>query len=177
MVCRVPRYEPAVISLLALSSFALAATPEPIVTHTLARDPTGIGVGAMLGLPTGLSLAFKPKLEGFSAAGTVGWEASTGTFALGADVIYTLSTLHSPEIEDFSFPIYVGLGPRFRLGPPHSAYAPPVAALRVPLGMSFYHEGVPLEAFLEGAPGLGIYPRVQATFDIVLGGRFYLPGF
>lgn len=161
---------------LLLLPLARAVTPAPVVTHSLERDPQGIGIGAMVGLPTGLSLAWKPKLNGFSAAGTVGWDFSTGTFAVGADAIYTLATLHSPEIEEFSFPFYIGLGPRLRLGPWSSAYRPPVLALRVPLGMAFYHEGVPVEGFIEGAPGIGMIPRVQATFDIVIGGRFYVGG-
>lgn len=163
---------------LLLLPLARAVTPAPVVTHSLERDPQGIGIGAMVGLPTGLSLAWKPKLHGFSGAGTVGWDFSTGTLAVGADAIYTLATLHSPEIEEFSFPFYIGLGPRLRLGPGVSAigYSPPILALRVPLGMAFYHEGVPVEGFLEAAPGIGMVPIVKATFDIVIGGRFYVGG-
>ena len=161
-------------SLLLLLPLAHAVTPAPVATQTLERDPTGVGIGAMIGLPTGLPLSWKPRLEGFSAAGTVAWDFSTGTFAVGADAIYTLATLHSPDIKAFSFPVYIGVGPRLRLGPWTSAYRPPIVALRVPLGMAFYHEGVPVEGFLEAAPGIGMVPRVQATFDIVIGGRFYL---
>ncbi len=152
-----------------------APAPEPVTTTRIGRDPDGIGIGAMLGLPTGLSLAYKPKLDGVWADAAVAWDFSTGTLAVHAEVMYTLATLHSPDIEEFSFPLYVGVGPRFRLGPPISAYAPSIFALRVPIGMAFYHEGVPVEGFLEAAVGLGVIPRVRGEFDVAIGGRFYLP--
>ncbi|MSP57056.1 MAG: hypothetical protein EXR69_15875, partial [Myxococcales bacterium] len=161
------------------------AGPRPArssVPPSLERDPSGLGIGAALGLPTGLSASWRPKLAGAWFQGGLGWDFSTGTLAVGGDVLYTLATLHAPDIQEFSFPVYVGAGPRFRLGTAVSAYAPPVVALRLPLGMCFYHEGVPVEGYFEMAPGIGFIPHssspadVRGTFDVVLGGRFYLPG-
>ena len=126
----------------AAPSSTATAPPAVVVTHSLERDPSGIGIGAALGLPTGLSVAFKPTVSGVWVQGALGWDFSSGTLATGGEVLYTLATLHAPDIEEFSFPVYVGVGPRFRLGTAVSAYAPPVFAIRLPLGMCFYHEGV-----------------------------------
>ncbi len=159
-----------------------AAADRPVEHNTLARSPDGIGIGAMLGLPIALSVAWKPHLEGVWGQGQFGWDFTSGTMAAGADVLYTLTTLHAPDIQDFSFPFYVGVGPRLRLGVSTSIYAPSAIALRVPVGMCFYHTAVPIEGFLEAAPSIGLAPglgeklnRWRGGFDFVIGGRFFLP--
>jgi hypothetical protein len=41
--------------------------------------------------------------------------------------------------------------------------------------MGMIHDGVPLEGFVELAPGLLFYPETSFLFDAALGLRFYLP--
>lgn len=162
--------------LLTFCALALAESPATISTKPNLRDPEGFGVGVVLGLPMGVTFAYKPQLLGFFGQATVGWEFTTGTLAVQADAAYTFVTLHSKEIEAFSFPFYVGVGPRLRLLTATSAYAPPVFGVRVPIGLGFYHDGVPIEGFLELTPVVGLAPRPRAAFDVVLGGRWYVGG-
>ena len=139
----------------------------------------GVGVGVMIGLPIGASASYKPSLKGMWFDGALGWDSATQSAAIHVEVLYTMATMHSPEIEAISFPFYIGVGPRFRISGPTSAtdtgYAPSNLAVRIPLGMAFYHEGVPIEGFVEIAPGIGMLPRPRGTFDAAIGGRFYLP--
>ena len=154
--------------------------PKPTPADSkIIRDPVGIGVGVAIGLPIGASVSYKNHLDGMWFDGALGWDSATQSAAIHLDVLYTLATLHSPDIEEISFPFYIGIGPRFRISSPTSGtstgYAPSNLAIRIPLGMAFYHEGVPIEGFVEIAPGVGMLPRPRGTFDIAIGGRFYLP--
>lgn len=64
---------------------------------------------------------------------------------------------------------YVGIGGRVGVAESDEA----LLGLRIPLGLSFQLNGVPLEIFLEVAPGLGIIPRTRALVDGGVGVRFY----
>lgn len=44
---------------------------------------------------------------------------------------------------------------------------------RIPLGFSYLAKEAPLDAFLEVAPGLALWPSAEFTLDIVLGAHFY----
>jgi hypothetical protein len=64
---------------------------------------------------------------------------------------------------------YVGVGGRLGVAESDDA----LLGIRIPLGLAFHFNGVPLEIFLEVAPGLGILPRTRALVDAGLGVRFY----
>jgi hypothetical protein len=140
------------------------------------RDVKGFGLGIVLGLPTGVSMAYRPGGRAWYDGG-VAWSFDNGTLHVHGDVLYTLADLRTDDIPDVDFPVYLGVGPRLRLGDsPYVAGNDPVElGVRVPIGMAFMHDGVPLEAFLELAPGVDVYPRTQAIFDVAIGGRYYFP--
>jgi hypothetical protein len=171
---------------LTLLSAALAqsAGPPPVlweddrgiqtVPSAFGHPVGGFGVGVFLGLPTGISAAYRPEGRAWFDAG-VGWAFDRNTLDLHADVLYTLAEPRTDDIPDVRFPFWIGLGPRARLGdtpetPGSAAFA---LAARVPLGMSVVHDALPLEAFVELTPGLGLYPTFFAMFDVGVGARYY----
>lgn len=141
------------------------------------RAAEGWGLGIILGIPTGVSAAYRPKGRAHYAA-ALAWSFDKGTLHTHIDAYLTVIDLRTEEVPDMRFPIYVGVGPRMRIG--DSPYTEEDEGLfdlgvRIPFGMSFVHDDVPLEAFLEVAPGIGIYPSTRAIFDVALGGRYYFP--
>lgn len=156
----------------------LAPESEPAeIPPGLDREATGFGLGILLGVPTGFSFAWRPETGRAWYDGAVAWSFDRGTFDVHADVLLTLADLRTEEIPDVRFPVWIGVGPRFRLGDSPFTVEDEIVALgvRVPVGMSFIHDGLPFEAFLELAPGIGLYPSTRAFFDVALGGRFYFP--
>lgn len=164
-----------------LVPFALATEAPPYPeggsttpTGPLAHPAEGFGVGIILGLPTGISLGWRG--DGpvhYDAA--LAWSFDRGTLALHADALFTVANMRTDDIPDTTWPVYVGVGPRIRVGEdqvPASDSTVSLAA-RVPVGLAVLHDGLPLEAFLELAPGVQVFPATVMTFDIAIGVRFY----
>ena len=152
--------------------------PAPSLLH---RNPVGFGAGFVVGLPTGLSFAYRKDGSPIWFDAALAWRFDNGGgLLLQGDVEWTLATLHSPEWEDIHFPVYVGVGPRFlsNVGPGVTNNgSDDYLGLRVPVGMSVYHTDVPLEGFLELGPVIKLFPTTGVGFDIVVGARFYFgPG-
>lgn len=155
-------------------SFKIPPPEEPMLN----RDIGGFGLGLLLGLPTGLSAAWRPAEGRVYYDGALAWGFDGGMLHIHGDVLLILADLRTDEIEDVHFPVYLGLGPRIRLeDKSRNEYQQEVSRLgvRVPIGMSFVHDGVPLEAFLELAPGIGLFPAIDGTFDVAIGARYYFP--
>jgi hypothetical protein len=153
--------------------------PEPVHPAkgtTLDREAKGYGLGLIIGLPTGLSGAYRPGGRAWYDA-ALAWSFDRGTLQTHFDVELTLVDLRTEDIPDIHFPVYLGVGPRIHLGDsPYTLHEELVElGVRVPVGMGFIHDGLPLEAFVEVAPGLDIYPATVAICDVALGGRFYFP--
>lgn len=160
--------------LLSLTSLALAASPIPDTAFT--RNPEGVGIGLILGAPTGVSLAWRPGGR-FMVDGGVAWSFSAtgkGWAQLHTDVCIDLADLRTADLPDMHFPIWIGAGPRARLGD-GTGYDAFNLAIRVPVAMGFWHDDVPVEGFVELAPGIGIFPSTEFTMDAAVGVRFYMP--
>jgi hypothetical protein len=168
-------------------AFAQEGGPPPVVLQDSERvfqtgDPVlghparGWGVGVLLGIPTGISVARRETGRAWYDA-AIAWSFDRGTLDLHADILITLADLRSDDIADMTFPVWIGVGPRARFGDSPYTSTDEVVALgvRVPLGMSFIHAALPLEGFLEFAPGLGLLPSTTPFFDVAIGARYYLP--
>jgi hypothetical protein len=151
-----------------------------LAVDMLHRDPVGVGVGLVLGLPTGFSGAWHREGSPIFFDGAIAWSVDRGNsaFLTQASVLFTLSELTTADWSDILFPIYLGVGPRLSIGSAisnqsRSAYL----GVRVPVGMAIYHRNLPLEGFLELAPGIHVIPDTLFFFDIGIGARFYFgPG-
>lgn len=141
----------------------------------LARDAEGFGVGIILGAPTGLSLGWRPG-SALTYDAAVAWSFARGSLSTHFDVRTDIADAGNKDFPDTSFPIYVGVGPRLRLG---DAVADGQDAdfdlgIRVPVGMGIIHDNVPIEGFIELVPGVGLYPETTFLFDAALGIRMYI---
>jgi hypothetical protein len=167
--------------LASLASPALAAPSHTEVeakTRTLLqRDATGLGVGVILGAPTGLSLAWQPATSKLSYDGAVAWSFARPGLAVHADLRVELSDQVTPDIPDTHFRLTAGVGPRVRLGDPpgDASDAALDIGIRVPIALNIAHEDFPLEGFLELAPGMAVFPETGFLFDGAAGFRFYVP--
>lgn len=143
-------------------------------------SPRQFGLGGILGAPTGVSgkLFFAPEHALDFAVG-VGW-LSGPNFHVHADYLFHLELTRTRH---FDLPLYVGVGGRFTFwfdegnhgywGKKADTDHRVGAAVRVPVGIAFHLNDVPLDPFLELVPGLGIFPGIGFTFDAAIGVRYY----
>jgi hypothetical protein len=151
------------------------ALPLPAVAETpisLAEGPQGVGVGIIIGEPTGLSATW--RRDGPSTfAGAVAWSVPDSRLHLHVDYLYQIVSFRDPAAPVVEFPVYVGVGPRLHLGDGVSSrYS--MLGVRVPVGLGVQASAVPVEGFFELAPVLGLYPSTRMDFDAALGVRVYL---
>jgi hypothetical protein len=152
------------------------AASEQARPPLLARDAEGFGVGIILGAPTGLSLGWRPG-NALTYDAAVAWSFARGSLSTHFDVRMDIADAGNDDFPDTSFPIYVGVGPRLRLGDvvADGQDADFDLGIRVPVGMGIIHDNVPIEGFVELVPGVGLYPETAFLFDAALGIRMYFP--
>jgi hypothetical protein len=161
---------------------ALLATLAHAKEDAFTRNPEGVGLGILLGAPTGFSFAWRPGGR-FMVDGGIAWSFSAipggvSSYAqVHSDFCLDLADLRTAEIPDMHFPVWVGVGPRLHFGG-GSGYEAFNAAARIPFGMGFWHDKLPIEGFVELAPGIGVYPTTEFVMDAAIGVRFFiaLPG-
>ena len=125
----------------------------------------GIGVGVILGNPTGLSAKMwtseKTALDAAAAWSFLG----EGYIHMHADFL-----LHSYAIDvaQGALPVYFGLGGRVRLG------ADTRIGVRVPLGIAYQFEDAPFDVFFEIAPILDLLPATDFDVNGAIGLRYFL---
>lgn len=160
----------ALVGALALLLAARPARAEPPVT--LSDDATGFGLGLIVGEPTGVSASFRREGPStFDAA--VAWSVPEERFHMHADYLYQVVSFRDPAAPTVEFPVFVGVGPRLRLGGGNRT-ASSIIALRVPVGLNIVPTDFPVEGFIELVPVLGLYPATMMDFDAALGVRVYL---
>jgi hypothetical protein len=126
-----------------------------------AQQRSGIGLGFMAGEPTGIS-AISWLGRGNALDLVVAWAfGGEGSFYLHTDYQY-----HS--FVDRPLTVFVGLGGYIRLADN------PVLGFRVPLGLTWLFQDVPLDFFVEVAPGMSLVPATDFSIQGGIGFRFYL---
>lgn len=144
-------------------------SPSPI---TLAERPEGLGVGVLLGAPTGLSVAYRFDDPRHAVAAGLAWSVSSRDVQLHLDYQLVLQRYESEEVDTVDFPLYVGVGARFRAG--DSPYKnDPNLGLRVPFGVAVHPKTLPFEGFVEVAPIVGLFPDTTVYVDAAFGARVY----
>ncbi|MBM4390821.1 MAG: hypothetical protein FJ090_06835 [Deltaproteobacteria bacterium] len=140
------------------------------------RDPEGIGMGIFLGGPTGFSAAWRPGGTWggrFWVDGAMAW--SFASFAqVHADACLDLADLRTSDIPNTHFPVWLGAGPRLRIGS-GTGYDSVNLGIRVPIAMGVWHDKVPIEGWAELVPVVGVWPRTEMGFDGGIGARVYIP--
>jgi hypothetical protein len=125
----------------------------------------GFGVGIILGDPTGLS--FKDWMGPTTAIDA----AAAWSFDREDSFHFHLDYL----VHDFDFlktsqgrlPVYYGIGGRIRLEDKTRI------GIRIPVGLCYIFEDVPLDLFSELGPILELIPRTEFTLSASIGLRYY----
>lgn len=174
-----PRLILVVLTLAAMATTALAR-PRPSRGRRFDANKT-FGLGLMLGAPTGLSGKYfvAPDRAIDFGVGAIGYYRGRDGLHLHADYLWHPVSLASTE--PFELPFYVGIGARlFDFG--CDGCNDNIAALgaRVPFGIAFDFNNVPMDVFLELAVVVDVfvndYPnhdRIGADLNGAVGFRFY----
>ena len=147
-------------------SLALLAAASP------ARAQEGLGLGIIVGEPTGLSL--KNWLTGSTAFDlALAWSfADEGSFHIHGD--YLIHKYDLFKVDKGKLPLYYGVGARVRArngGPGENDDVN--LGIRIPVGLSYLFQNDPFDLFLEVVPILDLTPETDVTLNASLGGRYY----
>ncbi|MDY0004034.1 MAG: DUF3996 domain-containing protein [Polyangia bacterium] len=161
----------------ALGCFGLSSVPAQASEIGSNRK---IGIGGMLGAPTGLSLKvyFNPRHALDFGLGVGYWGGATV-------LVHGDYKLHFPLVRapDFDLPLYFGVGAKLTLWftdhdhrywgswGGHDGYVG--VGIRVPVGIAFNLNRIPLDFFLEVVPGVGLFPGIGFFVDGAIGVRYY----
>jgi hypothetical protein len=122
------------------------------------------GVGAVFGEPTGISGKYWVSQQN-AIDGALAWSfRGDGFFHIHADYLW-----HYPDAIRSSerFPLYVGIGGLIRFDTPARL------GVRLPLGIAWWPRGIPLDVFLEIAPGLNLTPATEFGLNGGIGVRYF----
>jgi hypothetical protein len=126
-----------------------------------------LGVGLMVGAPTGLSLkAWQDSIHAIDVG--LGWTAEHNeSFHLHADYLFHDFSVFKPGTG--RMPLYYGVGGTISRKSGDNTHV----GIRVPFGISYFVAKSPLEIFGELAPRADLSPSSHFTVDAALGIRFY----
>ncbi len=146
-----------------------------ISASAFAQDRLGLGV--MLGEPTGFSMKYWIDEE-YAVDAAAGWSFwDEDGFQLHADFLWhNFEWLH-PEGVSGKLPVYFGVGGRLKFQEDngrHDDNDHTVFGIRAPVGISYLFEGKPFEVFAEIAPILDVTPDVELNFSLAVGMHFYV---
>ena len=126
------------------------------------RGPLGLGL--ILGEPTGISAKlWLGDLHAVDAA--VAWSFPDDAFYVHANYLFHITDLIS--VDTGQLPVYFGVGGKISLRDD------PRVGVRVPVGLNYLFESTPLDAFVEIAPGIGLYPSTRFDLGAAIGIRYY----
>jgi hypothetical protein len=132
-----------------------------------------LGVGVILGEPTGLSMKY--WLNDTNAIdGAAAWSFSDRTsFQLHGDYLWHDYDLIDPAGLDGRLPVYYGVGARLRFHEHRRNSNRTVFGIRVPVGISYLFADAPFDLFGEIVPILDVAPDTRVRLNGAVGARFY----
>jgi len=137
--------------------------------NTVLSENRDLGVGLVLGEPTGFSVKYmKSKTIGYDAA--LAWSfADESHLHVHADMLHHNWTLLQREfgITRGALPLYYGIGGRIKLADETRI------GVRFVVGISYLIEDGPMDAFFEIAPIMDIAPKTELNGNVALGLRYW----
>lgn len=155
-----------------LTLLALLLTNNPAQAQ---KSENKIGLGLMVGEPTGLSFkAWTSETNAIDAG--LAWSVGRyDAINLHADYLWHNFELFGDEIKQGQLPVYYGVGGRivFADDYPDPGDDNAVLGVRIPAGVNYLFEDSPVGLFLEIAPVVNIIPDTDFDLDSSLGVRYY----
>jgi len=132
-----------------------------------AKSNHNIGVGVILGEPTGLSLKFWNKKTTAIDAGAAWSFVSGGYFQVHGDFIFHNFNLF--RVEKGRMSLFYGIGARLKFAEGRDT----TVSLRIPIGLAYEFKKTPVELFLEFVPMLDLVPATEFDLAGAAGFRYY----
>lgn len=125
---------------------------------------SGLGLGLIIGEPTGLSAKIWTSEKTAVDAGVAWSFVDNGFLHLHADML-----LHSfvIDVDKGQLPLYYGLGAKLVLANDLGL------GIRIPFGMAYLFESAPIDIFIELVPVLDLIPATTFNFEGGIGARYY----
>jgi hypothetical protein len=138
---------------------------KPDLSKAQVKNDEGgnLGVGLMLGEPTGVSIKLWRNERSAFGIGAA-WSLAERTEALHLHADYLLHSWFKDE-ENLAF--YYGIGGRIIFADD------PTAGVRVPVGLNYVFQKIPFDVFIEAAPILDVTPDVELAGNGAVGIRYY----
>jgi len=131
---------------------------------SIAQD-SGLGLGIILGQPTGVSFkAWTARNQAVDVA--VAW-AFDREEAVHVHADYLFHNFRLFDVEKGEFVLYYGIGGRIK------AESRTRFGIRIPIGLSYLFEDVPLELFFELGPIMDLAPSTLFRMSTGVGIRYY----
>jgi hypothetical protein len=132
---------------------------------TLDAQDSGIGLGVILGQPTGVSLkAWTTRSQAVDVA--VAW-AFDREEAVHVHADYLFHNFRLFRVEKGDFVLYYGIGGRIK------AESRTRFGIRIPIGISYFFEDAPVEIFFELGPIMDLAPSTLFRMTTGVGVRYY----
>jgi len=147
------------------------------ILNPLAYAQDGIGVGVIVGEPTGISLK-KWLNDKHAVDAAAAWSFSENdSFQFHADyLIHNFTLLKSDDIVG-KLPVYFGLGGRLKLKEENNGKGRnddgALFGVRIPFGISYLFTDLPVDIFMEIVPILDVAPDTEFEINAGIGVRFY----
>jgi hypothetical protein len=127
----------------------------------------GVGIGAMIGEPTGLSAKYwLNDINALDFGLAYSFVRNNSAVSLHADYIY-----HAFDVikSNYRIPLYYGFGARLRFvnGADNSLGA------RGIIGLAWLNDQSPFDVFFEVVPVFNLFPSTSLNLDAALGARYY----
>jgi len=134
------------------------------------RAKDDLGIGLIIGEPTGLSLKYWLS-EDRAIDAAAAWSFSgKDSFQFHADyLIHRFDIFDADEVSG-KMPLYYGLGARIKEKDKddHTAFG-----IRIPLGITYLFADAPFDLFAEIVPIVDLAPDVDVDLNAAIGLRFY----
>ena len=125
---------------------------------------SGLGLGVILGEPSGLSAKLWTSQKTALDAGVAWSFINVGFFHVHADLLIHSFSI---DIDQGKLPVYFGLGGKIVLSRNLGM------AVRVPFGIAYLFESAPVDIFLEIVPMLELLPATGIGFEGGIGVRYF----
>lgn len=156
---------------------ALALTFTLLATQAAqAQLKDGLGLGIVLGEPTGLSLKVRTSGDQAISAAAAWSFTDNPSFQFHLDYLFHNFEILSSPGQKGQFPLYYGFGGRVKLKDnSENAHKDneTLAGIRLPLGISYLFENARVDLFAEIAPILDVVPKTEFGWGAGFGARFY----
>ena len=137
-------------------------------TKIINAQDNGLGIGIILGEPTGVSgkywISETNAVDFGLAYSFVGWDNS---LSLHADYLYHIFDAIKTE---YTLPVYYGFGARLRTNENSKIGL----GARGVIGLALLSDKYPIDFFFEVAPVFQLIPETELNFDIGIGARYFL---